>query len=341
MRSALAEVDASGRFARSPSTFREIINSDHPLYQPDTERYHLYISLACPWANRCLTVLHIKGLQECISVSVVHPTWQKSRPDETEDGHYGWAFADSGESFKAPCGTGEFVCSGCTVDSVNGCKTIRQIYELSTTGFNGTKYTVPVLWDKKTRAIVNNESSDIVRMLNSAFASFTTGPNKALDLYPTALRAEIDTINEWVYDGINNGVYKCGFAKSQTAYNDAVAQLYDKLELVEDILTTKRYLLGASFTEADVRLIMTLFRFDEVYVVYFKCNKKRIADYPNISGYCRDVYQSFCAGTVNMEHIKTHYFTSHAQLNAHAIIPVGSDSFADFLLPHDRGSKFS
>ena len=243
----------------------------------------------------------------------MHPTWQKTKPDLPEDKHFGWAFFSSGEqeSFVGPSGYGSFAPSECTVDPNVGAKFIRDLYERSDDKF--FKYTVPVLWDKQTSTIVNNESSEIVRMLTKEFDAFATGPFAHLDLYPESLRGEIDAVNEWVYSGINDGVYKCGFAKSQAAYDESVTQLFASLDRVEEALSTSRYLVTSSpapITEADIRLFMTLVRFDEVYVVYFKCNVKRMVDYPNIRNYMRDLYQlPGVKESVNMEHIKMHYFT--------------------------------
>jgi putative glutathione S-transferase len=210
-------------------------------------------------------------------------------------------------------GLGSFVVEQCTLDTVNGCKSVRDLYELSAKNSGDSpsqKFSVPVLWDRKTGTIVNNESSEILRIFNSAFDEWTTGPNAKMDFYPEAKRSEIDAVNELLYSSINDGVYKCGFARKQDAYNDAVIELYGGLDKVEEMLSKSRYLVGDSITEADIRLFMTLVRFDEVYVVYFKCNVKRIIDYPNIRNYCRDLYQfANVAECISMDHIKTHYFT--------------------------------
>lgn len=333
-RDTLAETEKSGKFVRTASVFREVISDGHPTYKPEPDRYHLYISYACPWANRCLAVRNLKGLQNVIGLSVVHPTWQKTRPDDPEDPHHGWTFANPDDPpFSSPTGHGQFPCTACIPDTVNGARTIRELYEKSN-DTNG-KYSVPVLWDKKTGTIVNNESAEIVRMFNSAFNNLATNPD--LDLYPEHLRERIDEINSWVYDDINNGVYKSGFATTQAAYEEAVEKVFHALDRVEEILSTQRYIAGNQLTEADIRLFMTLVRFDEVYVVYFKCNKKSIIDYPNMRQYCREMLQlPGVTDSINMYHIKTHYYTSHTKLNTYAIVPVGPDAMADMLLPHDR-----
>jgi putative glutathione S-transferase len=253
----------------------------------------------------------LKGLESCISISVVHPTWQKTKPNDPNDTHHGWMFCEPSSTvfLSSPSGMGKIpALAGSTIDSVNGCQFVRDLYELSYD--ERGKYSVPVLWDKKTNCIVNNESSEIVRMFTKVFDEFATGPMKDLDLYPEHLRAEIDAVNDWVYPDINDGVYKCGFAKSQEAYDEASANLFNALDRFESVLSQSRYLVGNTFTEADLRAFMTLVRFDEVYVVYFKTNCKWISQYPNIHNYCRELYQMpGMADSINMDHIKTHYFT--------------------------------
>ena len=302
---ALQEVDGGGHFKRAASGFREIICQDHLLYKPEFGRYHLYFSYACPWANRTITVILMKGLSDCISYSVVHPTWQRTRPESETDLHCGWKF-DSG-SLANVNGMGSFRGHG-TIDHVNNCKYLRDVYELSNDVLG--KYSTPVLFDKKTGTIVNNESSDIIRMFTSAFDEWATGPLASLDLYPVALRPEIDEANSWIYPGINDGVYKCGFAQTQHAYDVAMDSLYTSLDRLETHLSTNRYVVGNHFTEADIRLFMTLIRFDEVYVVYFKCDVKCIREYPNILNYCRELYQMYgISESIQMEDIKAHYFS--------------------------------
>lgn len=217
-----------------------------------------------------------------------------------------------------------------------GAKFVRDLYEAAkdTTG----KYSVPVLWDKRENTIVNNESSDIIRMFNSSFNSIAKNPT--LDLYPEGLRSSIDDVNEWVYPTINNGVYRCGFATQQGAYEAAFKELFSSLDRCEEILSKQRYVAGNALTEADIRLFMTLIRFDEVYVVYFKTNAKFIREYPNLKGYVQDLYQTpGMRESINMQHIKTHYFTSHPKLNYYAIVPVGGEAWWEH--PHDRAQRFA
>ena len=330
--SALDEIDKiSGAFQRTPSHYRHFISPSHEIYKPEANRYHLYISLACPWANRCFSMLYLKGLQHIITVDVVHPTWSKTKPNDALDKHFGWTFYGHSD-FAPPSGYGSVgYIDGCTDDTINGMRYIRDIYE--SVDDKVGKYTVPILYDKQTKTIVNNESSEIIRMINSEFNEWSNG---IYDFYPPSLRDSIDTLNAEIYTNVNDGVYKCGFAKSQVAYNDAVRHLYNQLDKIEEILQDKRFLMGNVLTECDIRLFMTLARFDEVYVVYFKCNRKMISQYENINKYCRELYQ-LMSPIISMDHIKAHYYTSHAQLNPFSIIPVGPDAIANFMLPHDRG----
>ena len=291
------------------SIFRNWIKPDSE-FPPEKDRYHLYVSYACPWAHRTLIVRALKGLQDVISYS----------PVEFLLGPGGWNF-----SSELP-------------DPINGFEWLRQVYEQTDAAYDGN-YTVPVLYDKKNKRIVNNESSEIIRMLNDQFNHLAKNPS--LDLYPEALRSQIDELNTWIYPNINNGVYRCGFAQSQEAYNQAFDGLFEHLDKVEAILSKSRFLTGPNITEADVRLFTTLVRFDPVYVVHFKTNKKRLSEYPNIFAYTRDIYQhsSACGdvkSTVNMHHIKHHYFESHKKINPLGIVPKGFD--VDFDAPHGRES---
>jgi len=331
-RTALDEVSQKGAFVRKESAYRNWISEESDRFKPESERYHLYISYACPWAHRTLITRNLKGLQDHIGLSIVHPTWEKTRPDK--DDHAGWVFrSEKDEPMKSVLGFGSFPCKDVIPDTVNNCKSVREIYELSK-DTNG-KYSVPVLWDKKEKVIVNNESAEIVRMFNSAFNKLSKNPE--LDLYPEHLRSKIDEINDYIYDNFNNGVYKAGFAKSQEAYDEAVVKVFEVLDKTEEILSKSRYLVGNQLTEADIRFFVTLVRFDEVYVVYFKCNKKRIIDYPNLLNYTRDLYQNQLIGdTVNMYHIKTHYYTSHPIQNHYAIVPIGADFMSTLKEKHDR-----
>ncbi|KAM0944388.1 putative glutathione S-transferase, Thioredoxin-like superfamily [Dioscorea sansibarensis] len=318
-RSALEETSESGAFNRTPSTFRSLISRDKTSPFPaESGRYHLYVSYACPWASRCLGYLKLKGLDNVISYTAVKAKWERTK--ETDE-HYGWVFPTS--SMEEP---------GAEPDKLNGVTSIRALYELASPNYSG-KYTVPVLWDKKLKTIVNNESSDIIRMMNTELNDMAEIAD--LDLYPAHLQPLIDEVNEWVYDGINNGVYRCGFAKKQEPYDEAVTKLYEALDKCEEILSKQRYICGNVLTEADVRLFVTLIRFDEVYVVHFKCNKKLLREYPNLFNYTKDIYQTNgMSSTVNMEHIKKHYYGSHPSINPFGIVPIGSN--IDFSAPHDR-----
>lgn len=305
---------SGGRFVRADSTFRHWVTPDGEPGPSGTGgfaaapgRYHLYVSLACPWAHRTLILRKLKKLEDAISISVVSPLM----------GSAGWTFNES---------------EGSTGDAVNGAVTLADIYRLADPRFTG-RVTVPVLWDKARKTIVNNESSEIIRMLNSAFDAFT---DARADFYPPEVRAEIDEVNAFVYRTINNGVYRTGFATSQAAYDEAFLALFDALDMIDARLASQRYLIGSAITEADIRLFTTLVRFDAVYVCHFKCNLRRIADYPNLSPYLRDLYQAPGFGeTVNLEHIKRHYYGSHRQINPTGIVPLGPA--LDFFAPHDRG----
>jgi putative glutathione S-transferase len=338
----LAEVTTEGGYLRKESTFREFVSTEHTVYTPEAGRYHLYVSLACPWANGALCALRMKGLQDMIGYSVVHPTWQRTRPDDPSDTHCGWVFRSPSDGPVTPVsGYGSIDCTGTLPDLVNNAGSVRDLYDLSkdTSG----KFTVPILWDKKTSTIVNNESMDILRTFNTAFNSLLPegSPQRDLDLFPTALEAKFLETNEWIYHTINNGVYRCGFAKSQAAYAAAFAEVFASLDRAEEILSTQRYILSdAQMTAMDIRLFMTLIRFDEVYVVYFKTNKRFLSSYPNIHNYMRELYQiPIMKGVIDMDHIKHHYFCSHPTLNTYSIVPEGQNVVTDLVLPHDRANK--
>ncbi len=296
------EVTTEGEFVRTESRFRNWITPDGAPgpsgeggFPAEPGRYHLYVSLACPWAHRTLIVRALKGLQDIISVDVVNPHM----------GPEGWNFG------RVP---------GATGDTVNGAGFLHEIYTRADPGFSGI-VTVPVLWDKKRRTIVNNESSEIIRMFDSAFGAWA---DNSVELRPAPLRDEIDALNAVIYEEVNNGVYRAGFARTQAAYEAAFDRLFARLDDLDARLAERRFLLGPEPTEADWRLFPTLVRFDAVYVSHFKCNRQRIADYPHLSGYLRDLYQwPGIRETVNMDHIKTHYFTSHPALNPSGIVPKG------------------
>lgn len=306
--------DAGGRFLRKDAVFRNWITADgapgptgHGGFAAEAGRYHLYVSLACPWAHRTLIFRELKGLQQMISVSVTH--WLM--------GKQGWSFEP------AP---------GVVPDHVNQASFVHDLYALADPDVT-TRATVPVLWDTFTKSIVSNESADIIRMFNSAFEGLGALPG---DYYPADLRTDIDAVNARVYDTLNNGVYKAGFATTQSAYEDAVFPLFDTLDWLEARLSTRRYLMGDRLTEADWRLFTTLVRFDAVYVGHFKCNLRRLIDYPNLWGFARELYQlPGVAGTVNFDHIKRHYYMSHANVNPSAVVPAGP--VLDFMAPHGRG----
>ena len=304
---------AGGRFIRSDSQFRNWVTVDGSAgptgtggFKAEAGRYHLYVSLACPWANRTMIFRSLKGLEEYITVSVVH-----------------WYMAENGWTFDAA--------DGVIPDPVNHARYLHQVYTAADSGYSG-RVTVPILWDRKTNTIVSNESSEIIRMLNSAFDEIGAKPG---DYYPQALRADIDEINERIYSNVNNGVYKSGFATTQEAYEEAVYPLFETLDWLEQRLSGQRYLLGDVLTEADWRLFTTLIRFDPVYVGHFKCNIRRLEDYPNLWAYTRELYQyENVADTINMHHIKHHYYVSHTTINPSGVVPVGPE--LDLHRPHGR-----
>ena len=302
-----SRAEADGRFVRATTSFRDAVSADGASgFRAEPGRYHLYVSHACPWAHRTVIFRALRRLEDVISLSVVDPFTDED----------GWHFSEG---------------PGCIPDTVNGARFLREVYKLAQDDYTG-RVTVPVLWDKREKTIVNNESAEIIRMLNTAFGEWAAGEP---DFYPAALRGEIDAVNAPIYEHVNNGVYKTGFATSQAAYEDAFDKLFATLDELEARLGSQRYLAGARITEADWRLFPTLVRFDAVYVGHFKCNLRRIEDYPNLGNYLRDLYQQpGVAGTVNMEHIKAHYYASHAGVNPTRIVPKGP--VLDFTRPHDR-----
>lgn len=302
-----------GAFKRQDAGYRNWVTADGAPgpsgtggFKAQSGRYHLYVSLACPWAHRTLIFRTLKGLEAHIDVSVVH--WLMKGD--------GWTFETDGAA---------------TGDRLMGKRFMHQVYTAADPQAT-TRVTVPVLWDKQTGTIVSNESSEIIRMFNSAFDGIT---GNTLDFHPESLRSGIDAVNARIYDTVNNGVYKSGFATTQQAYETAVTALFDSLDWLEDRLATRRYLMGAQITEADWRLFTTLVRFDPVYVGHFKTNLRRLIDYPNLWAYTRELYQwPGVAGTVDMDHIKRHYFASHETINPHGIVPLGPA--LDFTQPHGR-----
>jgi len=311
-----------GEFRRQQSAFRDWVGVDPRTEQPsgypaEHGRYHLYVSLACPWCHRTAILRELAGLGQAVPISYLAPF-----RDER-----GWAF--TGESFSDGPG-GEYV------DRVNGWAFMGEAYRISDPAFRG-HVSVPVLWDTLTRRIVNNESADIIRMMAREDSLGALGRGAELDHRPADLAAEIDRINERVYDTVNNGVYRAGFARSQKAYERAFGELFDSLDWLEGLLGERRYLLGERITEADWRLFPTLARFDEVYAVHFRCNRRRIVDYPSLWGYARELHQQpGVSRTLAMDQIKRHYYTTHDELNPKRIIPVGPGY--DWSEPHGRGA---
>jgi glutathionyl-hydroquinone reductase len=302
-----------GHFVRPATRFRNWVTPDGSAgasgeggFGAEAGRYHLYVSLSCPWAHRTIIFRKLKALESVVSMSIVSPDMLKD----------GWTFN---------------VSEGSSGDTANGKSKLSEVYVLADPRYTG-RVSVPVLWDKKRKTIVNNESSEIIRMLNSAFGAFT---NVHTDYYPEPLRAQIDKLNDLVYPNINNGVYRAGFATSQTAYEQAFRNVFDALEEIEQILSQHRYLVGSTITEADWRLFCTLIRFDAVYYSHFKCNWRHIYEFPNLSNYLRDLYQvPGVAETVSIEQIKRHYYGSQRQVNPTGVVPVGPQ--LDFAAPHDR-----
>jgi len=302
-----------GRFVRAQSGFRNWVTTDgrpgstgRGGFAAEPGRYHLYVSYACPWAHRALIFRSLKGLEAAISLSVVH-----------------WFLGPEGWTFKPD--------PGVVADTVNGARCLYEIYAKADPRYSG-RVTVPVLWDKATDMIVNNESSQIIRMLGSAFDGIGA---KTGDYYPEALRPEIDALNTRIYETVNNGVYRAGFASTQAAHEEAVIPLFETLDWLESRLSKHRYLCGGRITEADWRLFTTLIRFDAVYVGHFKCNLRRLVDYPKLSAYLRELYQwPSVRETVNFEHIKRHYYQSHERINPTRIVPLGP--LLDFDAPHGR-----
>lgn len=341
-RTALDEMSKKGEFVRKEAAWRNFISEEEgSKFPPESGRYHLFVSYACPWAHRTLITRALKGLENDISVTVVHPVWKKTRPDDTQDAHKGWVFGDpNGEPFTNTAGLGgpfPSLFPGSGPDPIFGAFSIRNIYENA--GDVDGKYSVPILWDKKQNTIVSNESSEIIRMFNSQFNSFSKHPN--LDLYPKELKNIIDEVNDWIYPTMNNGVYRCGFATSQEAYDDAIKALTQSFDRIDSILQKQRFLAGDTITEADVRLFVTLLRFDEVYTVYFKTNTRSVANTPSILNYCREIYQMpGVKETCRMDHIKSHYYCSHVDLNKYSIVPNGNDFIALLEEPHNREELF-
>lgn len=301
------EQDEDGSFHRQEDAFRDWVTADgRSGYPAETGRYHLYVSWACPWAHRTIIFRHLKGLEPVIGMTAVDPI----RDDR------GWAFREG---------------RGHSIDPVNGFRYLREAYVGTDPGYQG-RYTVPVLWDRIAGRIVSNSDDDMLRMFNSAFNALTGNRE---DYYPTDLREEIDRMNHEVYERVNNGVYRAGFATSQGAYESAVRELFAMLDALEQRLSGQRYLFGDRIVETDWRLFVTLIRFDAVYHGHFKCNIRRLVDYPHLFGYVKDLYQyQGVADTVDFDHIKRHYYVTHDDINPTRIVPLGPDQ--DFTTPHGR-----
>lgn len=301
------EQSAGGEFTRQPDAFREWVTADGSTDYPSAAgRYHLYVSWACPWAHRTIIVRKLKRLESVVGMTVVDPI-----RDER-----GWAFREG---------------PGHSADIINGFHFLSEAYRATDPHFRG-RVTVPVLWDTVTKRIVSNSDDDLMRIFNSEFNRFTTSQ---IDLYPEKIRPEIDELNTFIYENVNDGVYRAGFATSQHRYERAARRLFSALDQLDARLATHRYLFGPEFVETDWRLFVTLVRFDAVYYGHFKCNIRRIVDYPNLFGYLKDLYQTNgIAGTVNVDHIKRHYYMTHDDINPTRIVPIGPDQ--DLSTPHGR-----
>lgn len=298
-----------GQFVRESAGFRGWVNPQQDArFAAEADRYHLYVSLACPWAHRTLILRKLKGLEDVIGLSIVDPHM----------GEWGWSFSDV---------------PGAIPDSLYGLDHLFELYQKAASGYTG-RVTTPTLWDRRHETIVSNESADIVRMFNGEFDAFAAHPER--DYYPERLREEIDVVNERIYHDVNNGVYKAGFATTQTAYDAAFETVFAALDWLDARLAEQRYLVGDQVTEADWRLFVTLIRFDAVYFGHFKCNQRRIADYPHLSGYLRELYQMpGIAETTHFDHIKQHYYRSHPAINPTGIVPLGPE--LNLEAPHGRG----
>ena len=302
------ETSERGEWVRQESRFRDWIHADGTAPFPaETGRYHLYVSSACPWAHRAIIMRRLKGLEDAIGMTIVDP----------ERDERGWEFRDG---------------PGHSTDPVNGFRFLMEAYTQSDPSFDGRAST-PVIWDTQSGRIVNNESGDVIRILNAEFDAWAKHPER--DFFPEALREQVELVNARVYDTVNNGVYRCGFSTTQQAYDEAFDELFESLDWLEGRLSGQRYLVGEQLTEADLRLFVTLLRFDPVYYNHFKTNKRRIEDFPNLSNYLRELYQlPGVRDTVNMDHIKRHYFRTHPHINPTRIVPRGPD--LDYDAPHDR-----
>lgn len=332
------ETSPGGAFKRTDAAWRNTISKEPgSTFPPEKDRYHLYVANACPWAHRTLIARALKGLEDVISITVVMPIWQRTNLNDT---HTGWMFADHSSSgsnvvTNSAGRGGPFPVSypSTEADPIFNAKSVREIYEK--VNDEDGKYTVPILFDKKLKTIVSNESSEIIQMLNSQFDEFASHPE--VDLEPEDMKEAMAAVDSWIYQSLNNGVYRCGFAQTQDAYDTAIDELTAAFDRAEEILSRQRYIAGNRFTLSDIRLFVTLLRFDEVYVVYFKTNTRSVANSPVLLNYCRDIYQMpGVAGTVDMHQIKEHYYCSHPDLNRFSIVPRGPDFERLLKDPHGR-----
>ncbi|KAG7374835.1 glutathione S-transferase, C-terminal-like protein [Nitzschia inconspicua] len=339
-RTALDEMGEDGTFRRTDAGWRNFISrKPGAKFPPAPGRYHLFCAYACGWANRVTIVRKLKGLEDAIGVTMVMPVWQPTKPEV--DGHCGWHFSDpsnKGGLTNALGLGGPFPASYPKNDPEPffGCKTVRELYERA--GDTDGKYTVPILWDKQLNTIVSNESSEIIQMLNSEFNEFAMNPD--LDLEPEDLVGSMKEVDSFIYHDLNNGVYKCGFAQTQEAYDVAIEKLTSAFDRVESILSKQRYIAGDRLTLSDVRLFVTLMRFDEVYAVYFKTNTRSVANSEVLLNYVREIYQMpGVQDTIDMDQIKLHYFASHPHLNKFSIVPKGPNFIGMLQQPHNRESS--
>ena len=334
------ELSSDGAFKRTDAAWRNTISNEHgSKFPPEKDRYHLYVAHACPWAHRAVMTRALKGLEDVISITVVMPIWQRT---SSNDCHIGWMFADhsgSGDNVvRNSAGEGgPFPASypSNEADPIFNARSVREIYEK--VNDEDGKYSVPILFDKKLKTIVSNESSEIIQMLNSQFDEYASCHE--VDLEPEDMKEAMAAVDSWIYPSLNNGVYRCGLAQTQEAYDAAIDELTAAFDRAEDVLAKQRFIAGNRFTLSDIRLFVTLLRFDEIYAVYFKTNTRSVANSPVLLNYCRDIYQMpGVAGTVDMHQIKEHYFCSHPDLNKFSIVPRGPDFERLLQGPHDRDS---
>lgn len=337
-RTGLDETSPDGAFKRTDAAWRNTISKEPgSKFPPENDRYHLYVAHACPWAHRTLIARALKGLEDVISITVVMPIWQRTNPNDT---HTGWMFADHSSSgnnvvTNSEGRGGPFPASypSNEADPIFNAKSVREIYEK--VNDEDGKYAVPILFDKKLKTIVNNESSEILGMINSQFDEYASYPE--LDLEPEDMKEAMAAVDSWIYQSLSNGVYRCGIAQTQEAYDTAIDELTAAFDRAEDILSRQRYIAGNRFTLSDIRLFVTLLRFDEVYAVYFKTNTRSVANSSVLLNYCRDIYQMpGVAETVDMHQIKEHYYCSHPDYNRLSIVPRGPDFERLLQAPHDR-----